>query len=190
MTDDPSRIVSKLWSFCQVLRDDGLSYQDYLEQLTFLLFLKMAEEKAELTEAESVIPVGYRWGDLCRPDVEGARLEEHYRDTLKRLGEAGGMLGLIFRKAQNKIQDPAKLRQLIVELIDRASPAGSPTSRGGWASTTWGQRALPGTSWRCLPSRSRLESFPKWSGSPRCWRQRSRCCERSYSAAPASASPS
>jgi len=119
MTDDPSRIVSKLWSFCQVLRDDGLSYQDYLEQLTFLLFLKMAEEKAELIEAESVIPVGYRWGDLCRPDIEGARLEEHYRDTLKRLGEAGGMLGLIFRKAQNKIQDPAKLRQLIVELIDK-----------------------------------------------------------------------
>ena len=52
MTDNASRLVQKLWSYCHVLRDDGLSYQDYLEQLTFLLFLKMAEERAELTGEE------------------------------------------------------------------------------------------------------------------------------------------
>ncbi|MEO5799818.1 MAG: class I SAM-dependent DNA methyltransferase [Gemmatimonadales bacterium] len=119
MTSSSDRLVAKLWSYCQVLRDDGLSYQDYLEQLTFLLFLKMSDERAKLTDKEETVPSGYRWRDLSDPQMEGARLEEHYRETLRTLGEAGGMLGLIFKKAQNKIQDPAKLRQLIVELIGK-----------------------------------------------------------------------
>lgn len=119
MSLNSNNIVQKLWSYCQVLRDDGLSYQDYLEQLTFLLFLKMADERAKLVDGEQPIPESYRWKDLANPQMEGVKLEQHYRDTLKRLGEAGGMLGLIFRKAQNKIQDPAKLRQLIVELIGK-----------------------------------------------------------------------
>ena len=119
MTDAANRIVQKLWSYCHVLRDDGLSYQDYLEQLTFLLFLKMADERAALTGKEQPIPKGYRWADLASPQMEGVKLEQHYRDTLAKLGEQGGMLGLIFSKAQNKIQDPAKLRQLIVELIGK-----------------------------------------------------------------------
>ena len=119
MSETSNRIVQKLWSYCNVLRDDGLSYQDYLEQLTTLLFLKMAEERAEMTGQQQPIPKGYRWADLSGPQMEGVKLEEHYRKTLQKLGEAGGMLGLIFRKAQNKIQDPAKLRQLIVELIDK-----------------------------------------------------------------------
>jgi type I restriction enzyme M protein len=117
MRDQSERIVKKLWSYCQVLRDDGLSYQDYLEQLTFLLFLKMADERARLTGEDQPIPKGYRWTDLANPKMEGVMLEQHYRDTLKKLGEQGGMLGLIFRKAQNKIQDPAKLRKLVVDLI-------------------------------------------------------------------------
>jgi type I restriction enzyme M protein len=74
-----SRIVSKLWSYCHVLRDDGLSYQDYLEQLTFLLFLKMADERATLLGKEQPIPKGYRWADLANPQMEGERLELHYR---------------------------------------------------------------------------------------------------------------
>ncbi len=119
MTDPSNRIVQKLWNFCNVLRDDGLSYQDYLEQLTFLLFLKLADERAAQTSGDQPIPKGFRWSDLAKPGMEGARLEERYRATLKKLGDAGGMLGLIFRKAQNKIQDPAKLRQLIVELIGK-----------------------------------------------------------------------
>jgi type I restriction enzyme M protein len=117
--EDSGRVVAKLWSYCHVLRDDGLSYQDYLEQLTQLLFLKMADERAAMTGQEQPIPKGYRWADLAKPDMEGAKLEDHYRKTLQKLGEAGGMLGLIFRKAQNKIQDPAKLRQIIVELIGK-----------------------------------------------------------------------
>jgi type I restriction enzyme M protein len=117
MSDQSEHIVKKLWSYCQVLRDDGLSYQDYLEQLTFLIFLKMADERAALTGKEQSIPKGYRWADLANPTMEGVKLEQHYRDTLKKLGEQGGMLGLIFRKAQNKVQDPAKLRKLVVDLI-------------------------------------------------------------------------
>jgi type I restriction enzyme M protein len=116
---ESDRLVKKLWSYCNVLRDDGLSYQDYLEQLTFLLFLKMSDERVELLGGENPVPEGFRWADLSNPNMEGVKLEEHYRKTLRTLGQAGGMLGLIFRKAQNKIQDPAKLRQLIVELIGK-----------------------------------------------------------------------
>ncbi len=119
MSDAATRIVQKLWSYCHVLRDDGLSYQDYLEQLTFLLFLKMADERERLTGQEQSIPEGYRWADLAAPQMEGVELEQHYRETLLKLGQEGGMLGLIFEKAQNKIQDPAKLRQLVVELIGK-----------------------------------------------------------------------
>ncbi len=119
MSDAANRIVQKLWSYCHVLRDDGLSYQDYLEQLTFLLFLKMADERAQLTGEAQPIPEGYRWADLAAPQMEGVELEQHYRETLLKLGQQGGMLGLIFEKAQNKIQDPAKLRQIVVELIGK-----------------------------------------------------------------------
>ena len=107
MSEHSDRLVKKLWSYCNVLRDDGLSYQDYLEQLTFLLFLKMAEERAELLGQPQTVPEGYRWSDLSAPHMVGVRLEEHYRNTLRHLGQHSGMLGLIFRKSQNKIQDPA-----------------------------------------------------------------------------------
>src|SRR5687767_3933588 len=60
MSDNAGRIVQKLWSYCNVLRDDGLSYQDYLEQLTFLLFLKMADERAAMLGKDQPIPKGYR----------------------------------------------------------------------------------------------------------------------------------
>ena len=119
MSNAANRIVQKLWSYCNVLRDDGLSYQDYLEQLTFLLFLKMADERERLTGERQPIPAGYRWENLASPTMEGAELDQHYRETLRVLGTRGGMLGLIFEKAQNRIQDPAKLRRLIVELIDK-----------------------------------------------------------------------
>ena len=122
-----------------MLRDDVLSYQEYLEQLTFLLFLKMADERARLTDDVQPIPVGYRWADLAAPHMEGVELEQHYRETLRELGRQGGMLGLIFEKAQNKIQDPAKLRQLMVELIGKedwssmsADVKGAPTWMSSW----------------------------------------------------------
>jgi type I restriction enzyme M protein len=112
------QIVQKLWNYCSVLRDDGLSYLDYIEQLTYLLFLKMAHEQTlPPYNRSSTIPDGYGWPSLMAKD--GDELETHYRHLLEELGKEPGMLGIIFRKAQNKIQDPAKLRRLIVDLIDR-----------------------------------------------------------------------
>ncbi|MDD3544662.1 MAG: class I SAM-dependent DNA methyltransferase [Kiritimatiellae bacterium] len=113
----PQQLVQKLWNYCNILRDDGLSYGDYVEQLTFLLFLKMAEEQAQFRGKASSVPKGYDWPSLLAKD--GDELEAHYRHVLDTLGKKPGMLGLIFRKAQNKIQDPAKLRRLIVDLIDK-----------------------------------------------------------------------
>ncbi|HNX52230.1 MAG TPA: class I SAM-dependent DNA methyltransferase [Pontiellaceae bacterium] len=114
----PSMLVSKLWNYCSILRDDGLSYGDYVEQLTFLLFLKMADEQSKPPfNKPSAVPAGYGWPSLLAKD--GDELETHYRHVLDTLGKKPGMLGIIFRKAQNKIQDPAKLRRLIVDLIDK-----------------------------------------------------------------------
>ncbi|MGH7788044.1 MAG: N-6 DNA methylase [Candidatus Binatia bacterium] len=111
-------IVQKLWNYCNLLRDDGLSYGDYVEQLTFLLFLKMADERRRPPfDRPSPIPAAYGWDRLVA--LDGDALEIHYRHTLEELGKAPGLLGTIFRKAQNKIQDPAKLRRLIADLIDR-----------------------------------------------------------------------
>ena len=113
-----STLVQKLWNYCNILRDDGLSYGDYVEQLTFLLFLKMADEQSKPPfNKPSLIPKGFSWPALLK--VDGDDLEVHYRHTLEELGKRPGMLGVIFRKAQNKIQDPAKLRRLIVDLIDK-----------------------------------------------------------------------
>lgn len=118
MTNASSQIVQKLWSYCNVLRDDGLSYGDYVEQLTFLLFLEMSHERTQAPWNQmSPIPAGYDWPSLLTRD--GDALEAHYRHTLETLGKRPGLLGVIFRKAQNKIQDPAKLRRLIADLIDR-----------------------------------------------------------------------
>jgi len=114
---NPQALVQKLWNYCNILRDDGLSYGDYVEQLTFLLFLKMADEQARLRGTPSAVPKGFSWPALLK--LDGDDLETHYRHTLEELGKRPGMLGVIFRKAQNKIQDPAKLRRLIVDLIDK-----------------------------------------------------------------------
>ncbi len=114
---NPQQLVQKLWNYCHILRDDGLSYGDYVEQLTFLLFLKMADEQSRLRGTPSPVPKGFGWDVLVK--LDGDDLETHYRHTLEELGKRPGMLGTIFRKAQNKIQDPAKLRRLIVDLIDK-----------------------------------------------------------------------
>src|SRR5881392_2123458 len=115
---NPQQLVQKLWNYCSILRDDGLSYGDYVEQLTYLLFLKMADEQSRPPfNKPSSVPSGYDWPSLLAKD--GDELETHYRHVLETLGKRTGMLGVIFRKAQNKIQDPAKLRRLIVDLIDK-----------------------------------------------------------------------
>jgi type I restriction enzyme M protein len=111
-------LVQRLWNYCNVLRDDGLSYGNYVEQLTYLLFLKMADEQTKPPfDRAAFIPDGLDWPSLMARD--GDELVVHYRHILEELGGGNGMLGVVFRKAQNRIQDPAKLRRLIVDLIDR-----------------------------------------------------------------------
>jgi type I restriction enzyme M protein len=120
MTVNTDGLVQRLWNYCNVLRDDGLSYGDYLEQLTYLLFLKMADELTKPPfDRPAFIPEGLDWPSLMERD--GDALEVQYRHVLDDLGRRPGMLGVVFRKAQNRIQDPAKLRRLIVDLIDRES---------------------------------------------------------------------
>ena len=118
MSADSRRLVQKLWNYCDVLRDDGVSTIDYVEQLTYLLFLKMADERARRElRPERIVPDGLDWQSLL--DADGDALEVQYRHILTELGRRTGTLGTIFRKAQNKIQDPAKLKRLIVDLIDK-----------------------------------------------------------------------
>ncbi|MGD2247935.1 MAG: class I SAM-dependent DNA methyltransferase [Candidatus Methanofastidiosia archaeon] len=117
MANESSTVVQKLWNYCDVLRDDGVSYGDYVEQLTYLLFLKMADEQTNPPfNKPSTIPENYDWKSLLQKD--GDALEVHYRHILETLGKESGMLGVIFRKSQNKIQDPAKLKRLITYIND------------------------------------------------------------------------
>ena len=112
MESNTNSIVSKVWSFCNTLRDDGVSYGDYLEQLTYLLFLKMADEYSKPPHNRPLsIPAKYDWESLMTK--RGAELETHYSTVLRELGQEKGILGQIFTKSQNKIQDPAKLYKLI-----------------------------------------------------------------------------
>jgi type I restriction enzyme M protein len=102
-------VVSKLWGFCNTLRHDGINYGDYIEQLTYLLFLKMAEEKG------LEIPAGYDWASLR--ERSGVDLLNHYVQTLTRLGEEKGILGQIFTGALSRFREPVNLKKLIA-LID------------------------------------------------------------------------
>jgi type I restriction enzyme M protein len=113
----PANIVQKLWNYCDVLRDDGMGYGDYVEQLTYLLFLKMADERTKPPYSQaSMVPENYNWQSLLEKD--GDALFDHYRHVLEKLGKERGLLGLIFAKSQNKFQDPSKLRRLIINLIN------------------------------------------------------------------------
>ncbi|MDQ3022351.1 MAG: type I restriction-modification system subunit M [Bacteroidota bacterium] len=116
-SNNSSSIVSKVWSFCNTLRDDGVGYGDYLEQLTYLLFLKMADEYSKPPHNKKLsIPKEYHWETLTA--LNGAELEVHYTNLLRELGMQKGILGQIFTKSQNKIQDPAKLSK-IIDMIDK-----------------------------------------------------------------------
>src|SRR5438552_1475053 len=122
-----SQIGTRVWSYAGVLKDDGLSYMGYVEQLTFLLFLKMADEltrppynqpnRIPQGKDKKGKPVAYDWSSLLAKD--GAELYQHYRDALDSLGTQPGLLGTIFKEAECKIKDPAKLRRLIADLINR-----------------------------------------------------------------------
>lgn len=109
-------IVSKVWSFCNALRDNGVSYGDYLEQLTYLIFLKMADEYSQPPHNKKLgVPDEYNWTSLT--SRSGADLETHYNSLLRELSQAKGILGQIFLKSQNKIQTPEMLYK-IINMID------------------------------------------------------------------------
>ncbi len=114
----PETLVSKLWSYCHVLRDEGVPVIAYNEQLSQLLFLKMVYERTQAPWNEpSIVPEELSWTSLL--DKDGVELEQHYRHILTELGSKPGTLGQIFRKATNHIQNPARLKQLIVDLIGK-----------------------------------------------------------------------
>lgn len=114
MPSPAASVVQKLWQYCNILRDDGLSYPDYVEQLTYLLFLKMADE-----QGDKLIAPEFSWRSFA--DRGAVALHKHYSDVLTALGRSEGTLGLIFRNAKNKVKDPAKLRLLIVDLIGQTA---------------------------------------------------------------------
>jgi type I restriction enzyme M protein len=107
-----SAITQKVWSLCGVLYDDGVSYGDYLEQITYLIFLKMADEYSNPPYNRNLgIPKGCAWGKLSA--LSGALLEDQYKKTLEELGKRSGTLGRIFSGAQNKISEAAKLKRIV-----------------------------------------------------------------------------
>ena len=117
MPEQSSSIITKIWGMCGPLRDDGVSYGDYLEQLTYLIFLKMADEYAKPPyKRDTGVPAGYGWADLNT--LTGAALEEQYKKTLEKLGQQGGILAQIFKGAINKVSNAAILYR-IVKMIDK-----------------------------------------------------------------------
>ena len=109
-----SALGQRVWNYAHVLKDDGLAFMDYTEQITYLLFLKMAWEQREAKV--SGIPSRYTWGALKTID-DNAKLLERYHQGLRNLSGSPGLIGLIFTKPQSKISDPAKLQRLI-QMID------------------------------------------------------------------------
>ena len=117
MSEQTTNIVSKVWGLCNPLRDDGVSYGDYLEQLTYLIFLKMSDEYSKPPyNKKSGIPAGYTWSDMNT--LKGAELEDTYKAILEKLGEMGGILGSIFQGATNKIHN-ATILYRVVQMIDK-----------------------------------------------------------------------
>lgn len=113
------RLANKLWSYCHVLRDAGVPAVDYVEQLTYLLFLKMADERAKLPASlggVNILPTGISWQNLR--GVKGAELETMYQHVLTELGKQRGMFKVIYGNAENKIKEPALLKRLISDLMD------------------------------------------------------------------------
>src|SRR5439155_16870754 len=100
MTD----VVQKLWGFCNTLRHDGMEYGDYIEQLTYLLFLKMDDERA------IQLPEACDWRTL--ETKSGIELADHYVDVLRILGRQHGLLGDIFAEAQSRFNNPVNLKRL------------------------------------------------------------------------------
>ena len=117
MTD----VVQKLWGFCNTLRHDGINYGDYIEQLTYLLFLKLADEKGVS------VPEGYGWDSLLA--LSGTALTDHYQETLRRLGREAGLLGEIFAGALSKFREPVNLKRPSLPVFTVVGPSRASEAR-------------------------------------------------------------
>lgn len=104
-------IVAKVWNFATILRDSGVSYTEYVAQLSYLLFLKMESERESIGES-SKIPANCKWERLI--NLDGLELESAYDAALAQLAKSEGVIGLIYNDAQNKIKEPANLKKLFV----------------------------------------------------------------------------
>jgi type I restriction enzyme M protein len=146
---DASQIGKRAWSYAGVLRDAGLSCFEYVEQLTLLLFVKMADQLTEEPyNRASIVPPEFGWKALL--PLDGAALEDQYRKSLETLGVKPGMLGVIFKGARCEIHNPALLKQLIVNLLDKVDWLSLPVD-------------VKGTIYEELLSRSAQES-PRGAG--------------------------
>ncbi len=125
---DPGALVGKVWNYAHVLRDAGVSSGEYVEQITCLLFLKMDQERTENLNLPSMIPEEHRWARLR--GLTGEKLGTAYAAALAALSRADGLLGAIFLKAKNAIEDPARLQRL-VQLIDGETWLGLPVDVKG-----------------------------------------------------------
>lgn len=109
-----SALIKKVGDIANVMAAAGVGFTDYITQLTYILFLKMDEEKEEIG-LESTIPDGYKWKDLV--NLNGTDLIEKYEEILKELAKEEGLIGTIFTKAANKIDSPVKLAK-IIEMVN------------------------------------------------------------------------
>lgn len=113
---DTSALIKKVWNYATILRDSGVAYTDYVAQFTYLLFLKMDDEKSKANATPSLIPQECRWENLL--SRSGEELESTYTHILSTLSRSSGVIGKIYAKAQNKINEPANLKRLI-SIIDK-----------------------------------------------------------------------
>lgn len=111
MASNEETLAAKVWNMAGTLASQGIGNSDYLTQLTYLLFLKMDQERVDIFEQESAIPDGYRWNDLIKE--EGEDLLSQYNKTLDELKTQDNLIGTIFTQAQNKITKPVYLRKVI-----------------------------------------------------------------------------
>ena len=117
-TANTQSLTKKVWSLATTLAGHGIGFTDYITQLTYLLFLKMDDEKVRTFRKPSAIPEGYRWADLI--DLDGLDLVKQYEETLKELSGQDNLIGTIYTKAQNKIDKPVYLKKVIT-LINEES---------------------------------------------------------------------
>jgi len=127
-------IVNKLWGFCHVLKHDGIDYGDYIEQLTYLLFLKMADEKGIEVNKE------YNWESLL--ELSGMRLKDHYDEVLRKLRDADGILGEIFTQAMPRFNNPVNLKR-VLNMIDAEDWSAMELDIKGAASRDYWKNPLP-----------------------------------------------